>query len=261
VYLDAFVENARLGASLSRMLESVSDGAKLCRAVRVVDRSIPMASQAGHIKDAGLRHIAALVLACALHSSLSAQSTAPSPSPAPPSPAAPAQSQAAAGVPLPADYVIGADDMLDVVFWTAKEMSHQVLVRPDGKISLPLIGDITAAGLTPVRLAVSLKKAAEQFVRDGDVTVIVTEIHSRKVYVVGEVSKPGTITLGSEMTVLQALGEAGGFLEGASKGNVTIVRNEAGGARRFTFNYNDVVRGKNVQQNIKLLPGDTILVR
>jgi polysaccharide export outer membrane protein len=171
------------------------------------------------------------------------------------------QSQAAAGVPLPADYVIGAEDMLDVVFWTAKEMSHQVLVRPDGKISLPLIGDIQAAGLTPERLAVSLKKAAEQFVHDGDVTVIVTEIHSRKVYVVGEVSKPGTITLGSEMTVLQALGEAGGFLEGASKGNVTIVRNDAGGARRFKFNYNDVVRGKNVQQNIKLLPGDTILVR
>jgi polysaccharide export outer membrane protein len=262
VYLDAFVENARLGASLSRMLESVSDGAKLCRAVRVVDRSIPMASQAGHIKDAGLRHIAALVLACALHSSLGAQSTTPTPATSPPPPpAAPGQSQTAAGVHLPADYVIGAEDMLDVVFWTAKEMSHQVLVRPDGKISLPLIGDIDAAGLTPERLAVSLKKAAEQFVRDGDVTVIVTEIHSRKVYVVGEVSKPGTITLGSEMTVLQALGEAGGFLEGASKGNVTIVRNEAGGARRFTFNYNDVVRGKNVQQNIKLLPGDTILVR
>jgi polysaccharide export outer membrane protein len=170
-------------------------------------------------------------------------------------------SQATAGVPLPSDYVVGAEDMLDIVFWTAKEMSHQVLVRPDGKISLPLIGDIQAAGLTPEQLTVSLKKAAEQFVHDGNATVIVTEIHSRKIYVVGEVSKPGAVTLGSEMTVLQAVGEAGGFLEGAKKGDVTIVRNDPSGERRFKFNYNDVLRGKNIRQNIKLLPGDTILVR
>lgn len=189
---------------------------------------------------------------------LDAQAPAPAPAPAP---AAQAQSQPTAGVPLPSDYVVGAEDMLDVVFWTAKEMSHQVLVRPDGKISLPLIGDLPAAGLTPEQLAVSLKKAAEQFVHDGGATVIVTEIHSRKVYVVGEVSKPGPIDIGSQMTVLQALGEAGGFLEGANKGDVTIVRNEASGEHRFKFNYNDVVRGRNARQNIKLLPGDTILVR
>jgi polysaccharide export outer membrane protein len=202
-----------------------------------------------------LTGVATLALALTQPSALDAQSPTPAP------PAAPAQNQTAAGVPLPSDYVIGPEDMLDVVFWTAKEMSHQVLVRPDGKISLPLIDDIQAAGLTPEQLATSLKKAAEQFVHDGNATVIVTEIHSRKVYIVGEVSKPGTIALGGDMTVLQALGEAGGFLEGANKGDVTIVRNDAGSERRFKFNYNDVLRGKNIRQNIKLLPGDTILVR
>lgn len=162
---------------------------------------------------------------------------------------------------VPADYVIGADDTLRIVFWTAKEMSHEVLVRPDGKISLPLVNDVHAAGLTPHQLADVIKAAAAKFVIDSDATVIVTQIRSRKVYVVGEVSKPGPFFLSSDMTVLQAIGEAGGFLEGANKGDVTIVRAENGQERRFKFNYNDVLRGRNVQQNIKLLPGDTILVR
>ena len=86
-------------------------------------------------------------------------------------------------------------------------------------------------------------------------------VHSRKVYVIGEVAKPGPFPLGSEMNVMQAIGEAGGFLESAKKGDVVIVRNENGKERRYKFNYNDVVRGKNVEQNIRLLPGDTILVR
>jgi polysaccharide export outer membrane protein len=148
-----------------------------------------------------------------------------------------------------------------VVFWTAKEMSHEALVRPDGKISLPLINDVQAAGLTPLELAAEIKKAAEKFVRDGNATVIVSAINSRKIYIVGEVSSPGPVQLGNEMTVLQAIGAAGGFVEGANKGDVTIVRNENGQERRFKFNYNDVVRGRNSRQNIKLMPGDTILVR
>jgi polysaccharide export outer membrane protein len=227
-----------------------------------------MTSQRGNLKGASVQtharrsNFRVLTCGAALALALTRASVVEAQAPAPPTaPTAPAQNQSAAGVPLPSDYVIGADDMLDVVFWTAKEMSHQVLVRPDGKISLPLIDDIQAAGLTPEQLAASLKKAAAQYVRDGSATVIVTAIHSRKIYIVGEVSKPGTFTLGSEMTVLQALGEAGGFLEGANKGDVTIVRNEPSGERRFKFNYNDVLRGKNIRQNIKLLPGDTILVR
>jgi polysaccharide export outer membrane protein len=206
-----------------------------------------------------LTGVAALALALAQPSALDAQS----PTPAPPAAPAQNQNQTAAGVPLSGDYVIGPEDMLDVTFRPDEDqVSRQVLVRPDGKISLVLLNDIQAAGLTPEKLAAAITRASATFYAPTKtVTVIVTEIHSRKVYIIGEVAKPGTITLGSEMTVLQALGEAGGFLEGANKGDVTIVRNDAGGERRLKFNYNDVLRGKNIGQNIKLLPGDTILVR
>jgi polysaccharide biosynthesis/export protein len=178
---------------------------------------------------------------------------------------APAQSDraraAAPAAALPTDYVIGVEDVLSVVFWREKDMSAEVVVRPDGKISLPMLNDVAAAGLTPEALAAVVSKAGEKFVRDAGATVIVKEIRSRKIYVIGEVTKPGTIQLGSQMTVLQALGEAGGFVEGADKGDVVIVRTEGGKEQRFKFNYNDVVKGKNVEQNIRLLPGDTIIVR
>ena len=166
-----------------------------------------------------------------------------------------------ATVPLPTDYVIGVDDLLGVVFWKEKELSAEVVVRPDGKISLPMLNDVRAVGLTPEQLAKVIEQAATKFVRDGGATVMVKEVRSRKVYVIGEVSRPGTFQLASEMTVLQAIAEAGGFLEHADRGDVVIVRNEAGTEKRYKFNYNEVVRGKNTQQNIKLLPGDTILVR
>ena len=162
---------------------------------------------------------------------------------------------------LPKDYVIGAEDVLSIVFWNAKELSAEVLVRPDGKISLPLLNDLPAAGLTPEQLAESIAQIGTKFVRDSGATVIVKEIHSRKAYVIGEVARPGPLQLGSETNVMHAIGEAGGFLEGAKKGDVVIVRNESGKELRYKFNYNDVVKGKNVEQNIRLLPGDTILVR
>jgi len=177
---------------------------------------------------------------------------AQTPPPAPPAPVA---------AELPADYVIGPDDVLNVVFWTAKEMSHEVLVRPDGRISLPLINDVLAAGLTPLQLSEEIRGRASKFVLDAGNTVIVTAINSRRIYVVGEVSSPGQFPLASEMTVLQAIGQAGGFVEGANKGDVVIVRMEDDQERRFKFDYNDVLRGRNLQQNIRLMPGDTILVR
>jgi polysaccharide biosynthesis/export protein len=172
----------------------------------------------------------------------------------------PARTSTSTGT-LPTDYVIGVEDVLSVVFWREKDMSADVVVRPDGKISLPMLNDVTAAGLTPEALAAVIAQAGTKFVRDAGATVIVKEIRSRKVYIIGEVAKPGTFQLGSEMTVLQAIGEAGGFVEGADKGDIIIVRNEAGKERRFKFNYNDVVKGKNPAQNIRLLPGDTIIVR
>ena len=163
---------------------------------------------------------------------------------------------------LPSDYVIGVEDVLSVVFWRDKDLSAEVVVRPDGKISLPMLNDVMAAGLTPEALADVVAKAATKFVRDPGATVIVKEIRSRKVYVIGEVVQArARSSSASEMNVLQAIGEAGGFLEGANKGDVVIVRNEGGKERRFKFNYNDVVKGKNPAQNIRLLPGDTIIVR
>jgi polysaccharide export outer membrane protein len=162
---------------------------------------------------------------------------------------------------LPKDYVIGVEDILNVVFWRDKELSAEVVVRPDGKISLPMLNDIPAAGMKPEQLAAAVQEAATKFIREPGATVIVKEIHSRKVYVVGEVTKPGIFPLGNEMNVLQVIAEAGGFLEHANKGDVVIVRTENGQERRYKFNYNEVVRGKNVAQNIRLVPGDTILVR
>ena len=164
------------------------------------------------------------------------------------------------GATVPSDYVIGVEDVLSVVFWREKDMSTEVVVRPDGKISLPMLNDVDAAGLTPEALAAEVAKAATKFIRDSGATVIVKEIRSRKFYVIGEVNRPGNFQLSNQMTVLQAIGEAGGFVEGADKGDVIIVRNEAGKERRFKFNYNEVVKGKNPAQNIRLMPGDTIIV-
>jgi polysaccharide export outer membrane protein len=115
--------------------------------------------------------------------------------------------------------------------------------------------------MTPQQLADAIEKAGTKYVKDAGATVMVREIRSRKVYVIGEVTKPGTFSLGSEIRVMQIIAEAGGFLEHANKANVVIVRNENGQEHRYKFNYNEVVRGRNVQQNILLLPGDTILVR
>src|SRR5262245_13923931 len=196
-----------------------------------------------------------LVYFCAvLVAAPAAQSTRPQNSGAAPAKSAPSP-------PLPKDYVIGVEDMLGVVFWRDKEFSADVIVRPDGKISLPILNDLPAAGLTPEQLAAAIEKAATKFVRDAGATVIVKEIRSRKVYVIGEVAKPGAFPLGTDVNVLQIIAEAGGFLEHANKSNVVVVRVENGQERRYRVNYKEVVRGKNVAQNIRLLPGDTILVR
>lgn len=165
------------------------------------------------------------------------------------------------GVPLPEGYVIGPEDVLTVIVWRERELSADVIVRPDGKISLPLLNDVQAAGLTPEGLAEVVEKATTKFVKDSDATVIVKEIRSRKVFVLGEVAKPGVFPLTSETTVLQLIASVGGLLEYADRKNILILRIENGRERRLKFNYNDVIAGKNLQQNILLQPGDTVLVR
>ena len=173
------------------------------------------------------------------------------------------QTGSANGAPLvlPKGYVIGPEDVLSVVVWREKDLSGDVVVRPDGKISLPLLNDVQAAGYTPEQLAEIVEKAAIKYVTDSDTTVIVKQINSRKVFVLGEVGKPGAFPLTSEMNVLQLIASVGGLAEFADKKNVMILRIENGKERRFKFNYNEVIEGKNLQQNIMLQPGDTVLVR
>jgi len=165
-----------------------------------------------------------------------------------------------AGVPTPADYVIGPDDVLAVVFWREKDLSGDVAVRPDGMITVPLLNDVKAAGLTPEQLRDVLTKSAEKFVEVPSVTVVVKAINSRKVFVTGMVGKSGPYPLTGPTTVMQMLAMAGGVHEFADTKNITILRNENGRQVAHRFNYNDVKKRKNLKQNIELKPGDTIIV-
>jgi polysaccharide export outer membrane protein len=165
-----------------------------------------------------------------------------------------------AAITPPPDYVIGTDDILSVVFWREKDLSSDVTVRPDGKITLILLNDIPAGGLTPDQLRIAIEAAAGKYVEDPTVTVQVKQINSRKVYVVGEVAKPGFYPLGGPTTVLQMIASAGGPLEYAKTKDIVVNRTDNGKALSFKVNYNDLERGKNLQQNILLKPGDTIVV-
>ncbi len=161
----------------------------------------------------------------------------------------------------PASYVIGTDDVLSVVFWHDKDMSADaVTVRPDGKISLPLLNDVHAAGYTPDQLRGLLVLAASKFVEEPNATVLVKEIRSRKVFITGNVAKPGIYPLSGEMNVLQLIAQAGGLLEYADAEKIVVIRSDNGPAKYLTFNYKDVLKRKNIQQNVLLKPGDTIVV-
>jgi len=166
----------------------------------------------------------------------------------------------AGGITPPADYVIGVNDSLDIVYWQDKEMSATVVVRPDGNISLPLLNDIKAAGLTPEDLRAAVTTAAAKFVEGPTVSVVVKEINSRKVYVTGQVAKPGSYPLTDTTTVLQMIATAGGPSEYAKTEKITIVRREDGKDVAHKFNYKKISEGKLLEQNITLKPGDTIVV-
>jgi polysaccharide export outer membrane protein len=160
----------------------------------------------------------------------------------------------------PPDYVIGADDVLSIVFWREKDLSMDAVVRPDGRISLPLMNDIAAAGLTPDQLRAKLTEEAQRYVQDPNVTVIVKQINSRRVFITGQVAKAGTYPLSGPMTVLQLISLAGGLLEYADSKNVVVMRTENGRPMSYVFNYKEVVGRRNLKQNIELKPGDTIIV-
>lgn len=160
----------------------------------------------------------------------------------------------------PAGYVIGADDVLTVVFWKEPEMSGDVVVRPDGRISLPLLGEIPAAGLTPAQLRTVLERAGAKFVRDPNVTVVVKQINSLKVFITGMVDRPGAYPITSRMTVLQLIALAGGLEEYADREHIVVVRQQDGRQTSYRFNYKEVAQQKRIEQNLELRAGDTVLV-
>lgn len=224
-----------------------------------------------------MRRLAILALAALVPATASGQQpAAPAPQTAAPTaqPAAPVQAPApATTAPAPSQepasavaatldptYVIGPDDVLAILFWRDKDTSTEVVVRPDGKITLPLLNDITAAGLTPDQLRASVQKAAQQYFQDPNVSVVVKNVNSRKVYVTGAVNKPGSYSLTSRTTVLQMLAQAGGLGDFAKKDKIAVLRTENGETKRYPFNYKDVIEGKKLDQNIELRPGDTLIV-
>lgn len=183
--------------------------------------------------------------------------------PAAPAPAATGTQPggAGAGLELPPGYLIGPADQLQILYWDNPKMSAEaVVVRPDGMISLPLLNDVSAVGLTPDQLREKVAKLATQFIEGPNVQVIVREINSRRAYITGMVGNPGFYPLVGPTTVLQLIATAGGLLEYAKTKDIRIVRQENGRQVAYRFNYNDVRQGRNLSQNIELRPGDTVIV-
>jgi len=168
-----------------------------------------------------------------------------------------------AGVATPPDYVIGPNDLLTIIFWREKDLSGDVLVRPDGMISLPLLNDVQAAGLTPEQLREKLVAAAGDFLEEANATVVVKEVRSRQVFITGQVAKPGPYPLSGPTTVVQLISMAGGLTDYADKQNIVILHAERrpdGEPLSSRVNYSDLMKRKNIRQNIELKPGDTVVV-
>jgi polysaccharide biosynthesis/export protein len=159
----------------------------------------------------------------------------------------------------PVDYVIGADDTLHVSVWKEPDLTVTLPVRPDGKISLPLLDDVQAAGLTPMALSSSIREKLKKYIADPRVTVVVTAMNSRRIFVTGEVNHPGAMPLLPNMTMLQALSSAG-FTQFANLKGIYLLRIQNGEQEKIPFNYKDVVKGRHPEENIRLKPGDTLVV-
>ncbi len=205
------------------------------------------------------RIIAGLVMAACLTSGMGAakaQNVAPASQDAV---ARPAQ-DAPGTIPTDPAYKIGPQDMLRIDVWKEPDISRLVPVRPDGKITLPLLNDIQAAGLTPVQLSSKIAEGLKKYITSPQVTVGVTEINSRRIFVTGEVTRPGAFPLLPNMTVLQALSSSGGFTQFARLKNIYVLRTEDGKQVKHAFNYKDAVSGKHAEQNIILEGGDVIVV-
>jgi polysaccharide export outer membrane protein len=177
--------------------------------------------------------------------------------------ASPSQNPDASAAPKPHDdtFVIGNDDMLAINVWKEPDVSRTIPVRSDGKISLPLVGEVQAAGNTPLKLEQEIAAKLKNYIAEPEVTVIVQQVNSQKFNILGMVNKPGSYPIANSPTVLDAIAIAGGFRDFAKQKAIYVLRqNSDGTQKRIPFNYKEVVKGKNADQNVKLLPRDTIVV-
>jgi polysaccharide biosynthesis/export protein len=212
------------------------------------------------------RIISVLTLLALVSIGAFAQSNSPSPPPAPAAPAADKQTaakqaQGSQGAHSDSSYVIGANDVLAINVWKEPDISRSVPVRSDGKISLPLVGELTASGQTPLQLEQEIAKRLQNYISEPEVTVIVTDSKSQKVNIMGMVTKPGAYLLTSATTVLDAIAMAGGFKDFAKQKSIYVLRQAPDGTqKRIPFNYKEVIKGQNPDQNIRLQAGDTLVV-
>lgn len=177
-----------------------------------------------------------------------------------PAPQTTAAKPLAASVTMPSDYVIGPADVLNITYRDEKDMTGDYIVRPDGKITLPLLGDVEAVGTTPEKLTERLLTVSDKLFRNPTITVGVKAINSRKVSITGSVMKPGQYDILAPMDVVQLISLAGGLREYTSGKAITILRGEGAKQQSFRFNYKEVLEGRNLVQNIPLRPGDRVLV-
>jgi polysaccharide export outer membrane protein len=164
-----------------------------------------------------------------------------------------------ASVVDPSTYVIGREDLIEVSVWKEADLSASFPVRPDGNISMPLLHDVPAAGLTPMQLAADISERLKKFIQNPQVSVVVKAVNSQRVFLLGEVTHPGPVNLTAGMTVLQALSAAGGLTQFSNSKRAYVLRNEQGVQRKIAFNYKDALKGV-TDQNIILKAGDTIVV-
>jgi polysaccharide export outer membrane protein len=172
----------------------------------------------------------------------------------------PGSTAASSGAKNDPDYIIGPEDVLDVSVWKEAELTRTLPVRPDGKISMPLLNDVQAAGLTPNRLAQSLTEKLKKYLTAPQVTVMVSQINSQRVYVIGEVTRPGAYPMLPGMNILQAISSAGGLTQFANAKKIFLLRTVNQSQNKYPFNYKDVLDGKKPEENLQLKAGDTVVV-
>jgi polysaccharide biosynthesis/export protein len=215
-----------------------------------------MNARRGWIERVAVLAAGTLLVCAVLSSSLVAQTAAPSAKTASPG----HDADASAAKPHDDSFVIGNDDVLAINVWKEPDISRSIPVRSDGKISLPLVGEVQAAGLTPLKLEKDIASKLKNYISEPEVTVMVQQVNSQKFNILGQVVRPGSYVIANSPTVLDAIALAGGFRDFAKQKSIYVLRQGGSGESRIPFNYKDVSQGKNMSQNIRLQPGDTIIV-